>query len=140
MRLFLLDRWPRLNVRFFDGSIHKDYEQQKIAWFRDRFFKYFRKIQDLVVGNSRLFIRVQYEEMIWHDWTVILRHKESSSQHKRPILPNQKIESQVEESKNPDEKKNSPRAQTLSSLNRGALHSLDDLIKYPIYNEDEVNN
>ena len=72
-------------------------------------------MQDSVVGNSRLFIRVQYAEMNWHDWTVILRDKKSSSHNKSAISQNKKIGSPVEESKNLNKKENSPRAQTLSS-------------------------
>ena len=67
------------------------------------------------MGNSRLFIRVQYAELVWHDWIVILRDKKSSSQNKVAISQDEQKELPVEESKNPDDKKNPPRAPTVSS-------------------------
>ena len=59
MKLFLMDRWPLLNVRFYDPNYHKTFRERKIKWLRHRFFDYFKKMKDSRAGNSRLFIRAQ---------------------------------------------------------------------------------
>ena len=62
MRLLLVDRWPLLNVRFFDGQTMPEYADRKVHWLRDRFYNYFWRMRDLCAGNSRLFVRVQYND------------------------------------------------------------------------------
>ena len=59
MRLFLLDRWPLLNVRLHDASVDKQYHDLKIKWLRSRFFEFFYRMSESVAGNSRLFLRAQ---------------------------------------------------------------------------------
>ena len=59
MRLFLLDRLPRYNVKLFDASSDKQLLKKKTDWLLDYFFKCFAKMQKSCAGNSRLFIRAQ---------------------------------------------------------------------------------
>ena len=59
MKLFLLDRLPLLNVRFFDPNHHTTFYERKIKWLRYQFFDYFKRMTNCCAGNSRLFVRAQ---------------------------------------------------------------------------------
>ena len=81
MRLFLVEQMPWMNVRLYDGSVDKGALEEKQKAFRNRIFKVIGRMEKLLVGNSRLFVRMQMPNTSWHDMALILQLRKGDCQH-----------------------------------------------------------